>query len=164
MRFKVWFETNVDAWKSEIGDASSGRNFAFAEWFPPEGVVYLPFQSAIGVGDVDEDIASHFKDSEYEIQDYQKGLVKDKHGRPVRIGKVLVRDEVEAIKKIEMAYKQGQISDLKYKEDLLGMRKYYRELKTTFESSPLRSGVNAQSPYMIAISSKPDDHCRYVHE
>ena len=48
MNFEQWLlliETNVKNWEDEIKSSSYGRSFAFENWFPKEGRVYIPFES-----------------------------------------------------------------------------------------------------------------------
>lgn len=62
MRFKLWLETNVSKWQSQINQIN--RKFAFTNWFPPDGKV-IPFKFKQAV---DEDILKHF---ENKIVDYK---------------------------------------------------------------------------------------------
>lgn len=150
----MWLETDVNAWKDKINQVV--RSFAFADWFPKEGRVYLPFQSA--AKGVDDDINLHFnKDHKYQIHDYAKGLLKDSQGRIVRIGKIINRDEQEEAKRIQGLYDQKKLSDIKYRREMEANRRYFRELRAAFEASPFRRGVNKQSPYMVVISSTAED-------
>jgi len=105
MKFKKWLlliETDVKNWESEIKSSSYSRSFAFENWFPTEGRVYIPFESEESEesedSKIDKDIENYFKDHEkYEILDYPKGLAADKISkRPMKIGKIL---EMEAKKK-----------------------------------------------------------------
>lgn len=155
LSFRIWLETDVKQWQSKIDQIN--RQFVFSNWFPPEGIVYLPFQP-LNSG-LDDDIRKHFDDEhQYTIHDYQKGLlINKKNNQQIKIGKVINREEQKDLKQIEDSYKQGKISKIKYEKDKNSTIKYYQDLRTSYEASPLRVGANNQSQYMIAISSKPED-------
>src|SRR2546429_112428 len=130
--FRIWFETDVEAWRSAIDRAAAGRDFPFASWFPPEGRVYIPFQSTEDQG-IDDDVAQYFDRHQYKIQDYAKGLAVDPKGRVMRIGKLINKDEAEELKKIQA--KQASMSPLLYQKEITGNQNYYKQLRSTFEAS-----------------------------
>ena len=163
MNFKKWLlliETDVKNWEDEINSSSYSRSFAFENWFPTEGRVYIPFESEDSEDSkIDKDIENYFKDHEkYEILDYTKGLAADKISkRPMKIGKILEMEAKKEENKIKASFENKQISDLKYQNELKWHKEYYKGLLSTFTSSKYRVGVKSTSPYMIVFSSIPED-------
>ena len=117
MSFKKWLlltETDVKNWENEIKSSSYSRSFAFENWFPKEGRVYIPFESEESEDSkIDKDIENYFKEHEkYEILDYPKGLAADKFSkRPMKIGKILEMEAKKEENKIKASYENKQISD-----------------------------------------------------
>ena len=163
MSFKKWLliaETDVKNWEDEIKTSSYSRSFAFENWFPTEGRVYIPFESEESEDSkIDKDIENYFKDHEkYEILDYTKGLAADKISkRPMKIGKILEMEAKKEENKIKASYENKQISDIKYQDELKWHKEYYKGLLSTFTSSKYRVGFKSTSPYMIVFSSIPED-------
>lgn len=163
MSFKKWLliaETDVKNWEDEIKTSSYSRSFAFENWFPTEGRVYIPFESEESEDlKIDKDIENYFKDHQkYEILDYLKGLAADKISkRPMKIGKILEMEAKKEENKIKASYENKQISDIKYQDELKWHKEYYKGLLSTFTSSKYRVGFKSTSPYMIVFSSIPED-------
>lgn len=166
MNFKHWLlinETNVKKWEDKIKSSSYNRFFAFKNWFPETGRVYIPFQTEelnqTEKSKIDKDIENYFKDHEkYEILDYSKGLAFDKISkRPIKIGKVLEMEAKKEENKIKASYENKQISEIKYQHELKFTKLYYKELLSTFTSSKYRVGIKNISPYMIVFSSISED-------
>lgn len=151
MNFKLWLETDVKFWQDKI--QSINRDFAFSEWFPKEGRIYLPFQP--NVNGIDDDLSNYFKDHEYQIHDYQKGLLANKKGKLTRIIPVINKDEKEEEKRIQLQYSQKQISDAKYNQEMDMNKRYFNGLRTAYESSPFRVGL--KNPYVVIITNTPED-------
>ena len=146
----------MTGWEGEVAHWAAKRGPSpFASWFGPDGRAYVDFRPS--TEGADDEIAKHFKDSEHEILDYGKGLLKDKYGRAVRIGKVLLKDEQDQLKQLQQGFAAGHFSKAKYDADVLSTKKYYRELRTAYETSPLRVGANDESPYQIVFSNNPTD-------
>lgn len=155
MRFRYFIETNVKDWQWKINKAAIGRKFAFKDWFPPEGRIYIPFQQEHS--EIEKNIKDFFEDHpEYQLVDYKQGLAKDKYNRLVRIGKVIAKTHSDNVKEIENELAQNKISQIKFRNELNHINSYYQGLLKTFESSPGRVGSN-QSNFMIVFSSTPED-------